>query len=61
MFTVGQKVYCKVYGEGEVTEVMDRRTYPVEVDFLNGEWEDYTVDGRMYKDDAELSLTVIEE
>ena len=60
MFTVGQKVYCKVLGEGVVTGVMDRRTYPIEVDFLNGECEDYTVDGRMCKDDPELSLTVIE-
>ena len=61
MFKVGQKVICKVYGEGEVTEVDDMHTYPVEVDFLNGEWECYTSDGEMYFKDIEPSLTVIEE
>ena len=61
MFKVGQKVICKVYGEGEVTEVEDMRTYPVEVDFLNGEWECYTSDGEMRFNEIEPSLSVIEE
>lgn len=61
MFKVGQKVICKVYGEGEVTEVEDMGTYLVEVDFLNGEWECYTSDGKMLFNDIEPSLTVIEE
>ena len=61
MFKVGQKVICKVYGEGEVTEVVDMHSYPIGVDFLNGEWEDYTTDGKMYEHDDEPSLSVIEE
>ena len=63
MFKVGQKVFCKVCGEGVVTKVIEykHRTYPVEVDFLNGEWECYTGDGRQYSDEGEPSLSVIEE
>ena len=61
MFKVGDKVICKVHGEGEVTAVEDMRTYPVEVDFLNGEWEFYTKDGRQCSDEDEPSLSVIEE
>ena len=62
MFVVGQKVFCKVHGEGVVTKVVDiHRTFPVEVDFLNGEWEFYTKDGRQCSDGIEPSLSVIEE
>ena len=62
MFVVDQKVFCKVHGEGVVTKVVDiHRTFPVEVDFLNGEWEFYTKDGRPYSDEDEPSLSVIEE
>ena len=61
MFTVGQKVVCKVHGEGVVTEVEDIRTYPVEVDFLSGERECYTSDGELRFNDIEPSLSVIEE
>lgn len=61
MFKVGQKVICKVYGEGEVTEVVGMHSYPIGVDFLNGEWEDYTAGGKMYEYDDEPSLSVIEE
>ena len=46
MFTVGQKVYCKVHGEGVVTEVEATPPYRIEVDFLGGGWECYTADGR---------------
>ena len=61
MFKVGDKVICKVYGEGEVTLVVDMYTYPVEVDFLDGCWDGYTVDGKLNEDDDEPSLSVIEE
>ncbi len=62
MFVVDQKVFCKVHGEGVVTKVVDiHRTFPVEVDFLNGEWEFYTKDGRQCSDGIEPSLSVIEE
>ena len=60
MFKVGQKVLCKVYGEGVVTKVLNGHVYPVEVDFLSGEWEIYKEDGKMYGEDEEPSLSVIE-
>ena len=61
MFKVGQKVICKVHGEGVVTKVEDMHTYPVEVDFLSGEWECYTSDGKWNFNDIEPSLSVIKE
>lgn len=61
MFKVGQKVWCKVFGEGVVTGVEDMYTYPIEVDFLSGEWDSYTKDGKLYGNDDEPSLSVIEE
>ena len=60
MFKVGDKVICKIYGEGEVTEVLNGYTYPVDVTFLSGEWEIYKEDGKLYEDDDEPSLSVIE-
>ena len=60
MFKVGQKVICKVYGEGVVSDVWDEIAYPVDVEFLNGSWEEYTADGRLHKD-GKPSLSVIEE
>ena len=62
MFTVGQKVICKMNGEGVVEGVDEYEVYPVNVDFLNGEWDCYTDDGKLYEDDdGEPSLSVIEE
>ena len=60
MFKVGQKVICKVHGEGVVVDVWDDQIYPVDVEFLKGGWEDYTVDGKLYEVDDEPSLSVIE-
>ena len=34
--------------------------YPVDVDFISGEWDCYTEDGKLYEDDDEPSLSVIE-
>ena len=61
MFKVGQKVICKVHGEGVVTEVETTPPYRIEVDFLGGEWECYTSDGKWNFNDIVPSLTVIEE
>ena len=58
MFKVGQKVRCKRYGEGVVSDVWDDQ---VDVEFLQGGWEVYTVDGKLYETDDEPSLSVIEE
>ena len=62
MFKVGQRVICKIFGEGVVTGVEDNssRTYPVEVDFLCGKWECYTMAGEPVFNDVEPSLSVIE-
>ena len=60
MFKVGQKVICKVRGEGVVTGTDEDGAYPVDVDFTNGEWDYYTEDGKLYKDEDEPSLSVIE-
>ena len=61
MFKVGDKVICKVHGEGVVTEVEATPPYRIEVDFLGGEWECYTSDGKWNFNDIEPSLSVIEE
>ena len=60
MFKVGQKVNCKVHGEGVVTEVEATPPYRIEVDFLGGGWECYTSDGKYHEEDDEPSLSVIE-
>ena len=39
MFVVGQKVRCAYNGEGVVVVIEEQGTYPVEVDFANGEWD----------------------
>ena len=61
MFKVGQKVRCKVHGEGVVTSTDEYGTYPVDVEFVGGELDSYTEDGKLYADDDEQSLFVIEE
>ena len=59
MFKVGQKVWCEKHGEGVVTGTDEDGTYPVDVEFI-GEWDCYTADGKLYEDDDEPSLSVIE-
>ena len=61
MFKVGQKVICKVHGEGVVENVDEDGTYPVAVVFVGGEWDYYTEEGKLYEDDDEPSLSVIKE
>ena len=61
MFKVGQRVICKVYGEGEVTDVKDEYTCGIEVSFHNVEWAYYTSEGKLYVADGEPCLSVIEE
>ena len=61
MFKVGQKVICKQYGEGVVEGTDEDGAYPVDVEFISGEWDCYTEDGKLYKDDDKPSLSVIEE
>ena len=60
MFKVGQKVICKVHGEGVVTDTDEDGTYPVDVEFVGGEWDCYTEDGKFFETDDEPSLNVIE-
>ena len=60
MFKVGQKVRCKKYGEGVVKGIDEDEAYPVDVEFTNGEWDFYTKDGKLYEDDDEPRLSVIE-
>lgn len=63
MFKKDQKVFCKVHGEGVVTNVggVVCIAYPVDVEFIGGAWDCYTEDGMIYEDDDEPSLSVIEE
>ena len=63
MFKVGQKVICKQYGEGVVTDVVISmsESYPVLVQFISGWWDCYTEDGMIHEEDDEPSLSVIEE
>ena len=61
MLKVGQKVVCKTHGEGVVTGIDEDGTYPVDVEFIGGKLGCYTGDGKLYEDDDEPSLSVIEE
>ena len=62
MFKVGQKVICKVYGEGVVTNVDGvNESYLVIVQFIGGRWDCYTEDGMIHEEDDMPSLSVIEE
>ena len=60
MFKVGDKVVCKVFGEGVVEGTDEDGAYTVDVGFISGDFECYTEDGKMYKYDDEPSLSVIE-
>ena len=49
MFKVGQKVWCAMFGEGEVTKIITNNTcYPVEVSFGGSVPEIYTLDGKFH-------------
>ena len=49
MFKVGQKVWCAMFGEGEVTKILTSNTcYPVEVSFGGSVPELYTLDGKFH-------------
>ena len=61
MFVADQKVFCKVHGEGVVTAVEDMSPYRIDVTFTNGDWACYTSDGKLYLNDPDPSLSVIEE
>ena len=55
MFKVGQKVWCVMFGEGEVANInTSNDSYPVVVIF-RGKVEDYTSDGK-YRVDAAQTL-----
>ena len=61
MFKVGQKVRCDMFGEGVVEGTDEDGTYPVDVNFVSGEWDCYTEDGKLCYLDDEPSLSVIKE
>ena len=49
MFKVGQKVWCAMFGEGEVTKILTSNTnYPVEISFGDSAPEYYTLGGKFY-------------
>jgi hypothetical protein len=49
MFKVGQKVWCAMFGEGEVMKIIPNNTcYPVEVSFGDSAPEYYTLGGKFY-------------
>ena len=50
MFTVGQKVWCAIYGAGVVVEIQhaSEEVYPVVVRFTNEICDYYTADGRFH-------------
>ena len=46
MFTTGQEVWCVIFGEGVVRNILASDTrFPLVVEF-NGKWECYTLDGK---------------
>lgn len=47
-FKVGDKVYCAIFGEGEVVAIWtEYKYYPIHVEF-SSDTRDYTNDGRLY-------------
>ena len=49
-FRVGDRVWCLIYGKGEVSGLMgnpEGYAYPVEVCFENGDGNWYTLDGKL--------------
>ena len=55
MFTVGQQVWCVIFGEGVVSRLVDG-PFSVEVKFLNGEVEPYTSTGHFFRRVGNQSL-----
>ena len=55
MFTVGQQVWCVIFGEGVVSRLVDG-PFSVEVKFLNGEEEHYTSTGHFFRRAGNQSL-----
>ena len=52
MFKVGQKVWCVMFGAGEVTQIINNGgQYPLLVEFPGKRVEGYTLDGK-YRLDA---------
>ena len=44
---VGDKVICLLVGEGFIPDIVSRVTYPIAVEFENGDTDMYTLDGHM--------------
>ena len=55
MFTVGQQVWCVIFGEGVVSRLVDG-PFSVEVKFRNGEEEHYTSTGHFFRRAGNQSL-----
>ena len=55
MFTVGQKVWCLIFGEGVVSRLVDG-PLSVEVKFRNGEEGHYTSTGHFFRRAGNQSL-----
>ena len=54
-FTVGQQVWCLVFGEGVVSHLTDG-PFVVKVKFLNGEEESYTSTGHLFLSEGNQTL-----
>lgn len=48
VFKEGDKVYCIVNGHGFVEKIVCNNSYPVRVEFENGDSDQYKSDGRLY-------------
>ena len=46
-FKVGDKVWCLMFGEGRVEEILNTGPYPIRVKFEDSE-ETYTTDGKLF-------------
>ena len=54
-FTVGQQVWCLVFGEGVVSRLTDS-PFVVKVKFLNGQEDSYTSTGRLFLSEGNQTL-----
>ena len=60
MFKVGQEVFSATHGKGVVTKVENEIVfYPIEVKFVSGTAEAYTLDGRLFISAKQPDLVAI--
>ena len=53
---IGDKVYCRICGNGEVNEVNNNSTYPIYAEFEDGTNDTYAYCGKLFLENSEATL-----